>query len=85
MKFDKFTKVLINLVLILLIALLLKSLIIAPKDVYAKSNLEYKLVSWTGRSDDEKEGREHEALINQFAKQGWRLFESSGAHYIFER
>jgi deoxyhypusine synthase len=45
MKLDKFTKVLVNLVLILLIALLVKSLVIVPRDLYAKAGVEYKTTS----------------------------------------
>ena len=45
MKLDKSTKVLMNLVLILAIALLLKLLITIPRDVYAQSGNEYKVSS----------------------------------------
>jgi len=45
MKLDRFTKVCINLVLILLIALLLKFLITTPKEIYAESRDEYKVSS----------------------------------------
>ncbi|TET25548.1 MAG: hypothetical protein E3J76_01245 [Candidatus Aminicenantes bacterium] len=45
MTLNKFTKACINLMLILLIALLVKFLIIIPRDVYAKSGVEYKVSS----------------------------------------
>ena len=43
MRLDRLTKVCINLVLILLIALLLKFLITIPKEIYAQSRDEYKV------------------------------------------
>ncbi len=45
MKFDKSTKILLNLVLLLLTALLLKSLIGVPKYIYAQGGNEYKVSS----------------------------------------
>jgi hypothetical protein len=43
MRLDKFTKVLLNLVLVLLVALLLKSLIGVPKEIYAQGGNVYKV------------------------------------------
>jgi len=45
MKLNRITKVCINLVLILLIALLLKFLVTIPKEIYAESGDEYKVSS----------------------------------------
>ena len=45
MKLDKSTKLLINLVLILLIALFLKLLINGPMEMYAQTSTKYKVTS----------------------------------------
>lgn len=45
MRLDKLTKVLINLVLIAVAALLLKSLVTEPEDAYAQLMTEYKVSS----------------------------------------
>jgi hypothetical protein len=84
-KLDKFTKVCINFVLILVIALLVKFLITIPKDVYAKPGFEYKTISisaehqkllkeWGRQKLNEERIKAGGALVlNRYAKKGWRL------------
>jgi hypothetical protein len=89
MKLDKFARICINIVLILLIALLLKSFITIPKDLYAKSGFEYKTIQFLDyehrklqRELGEKKYNEEitmagdnqiESILNWYAKKGWRL------------
>ena len=51
MKLDKSTKILINLVLILVIVFLLKSIAAVPKNLYAQHNEKYKVIYY----EDEKQ------------------------------
>jgi hypothetical protein len=67
MKFDKSTKILLNLVLILVIALLVKSLIVVPNDAYARENVEYKILRTPTTH------AELQPLINAHVKSGWKL------------
>ena len=67
MKFDKSTKILLNLVLILVIALLVKSLIVVPNDAYARENVEYKVLRAP------RTHAELQPLINAHVKSGWKL------------
>jgi len=82
MKLDKFTKVLINLVLILVIVLLLKFLITVPRDVYAKGMYEYKVtIDGDSRSEIEEN-------INKMAREGWTLHSTNHValgYLLFER
>ncbi len=66
MKLDKFTKVCINIVLILVIVLLLKLLITAPKDVYASRATEYMGIEKHAMDIDE-----FADTCNDYAKNGW--------------
>ena len=66
MKLSKSTTILLNVVLVLLIVFLFKSLIAIPKSVYANPGYSYKL-------HDLAAGENPEIIINQYAKQGWRL------------
>jgi hypothetical protein len=81
MKLNKFTKLLLNLVLILLIALLLKSLITVPKNAYANETKEYlgiDNINFMG-------AREFADQCNKFAKEGWKLHSFTDRKAIFER
>lgn len=81
MKFDKSTKILINLVLILVIAFLLKSIIAVPKNLYARNGIEYKVVIYEDQINlaMQKEGAvsyenrhtRYETPLNEIAAKGW--------------
>ena len=72
MRLDKSRKILINMALILLLALLVKFLVAIPNEAQAKTRYEYKFV------DVEEFGGEMKAkaltqYVNQLAQNGWRL------------
>jgi len=46
MKFDKSTKILINLVLALLLVFLVKSITAVPKNLYGQGNYQYKIMNY---------------------------------------
>jgi len=83
MKFDKSTKILINLVLILVIAFLLKSTIAVPKNLYAQANYEYKIIWYEdevgmamqkeGAVSYEKRHTRFEEPLKRLAEEGWRF------------
>lgn len=83
MKFDKSTKILINLVLILVIAFLLKSIIAVPKNLYAQANFEYKIIWYEdevgmamqkeGAVSWEKRHTRFEEPLRRLAEEGWRF------------
>lgn len=89
MKLDRFTRICINIVLILVIALLLKSLVTVPKNVYAKPGFEYKAIESLFNEREkmlkelgEKKYREVamksgdywiDPILNWYAKKGWKL------------
>jgi hypothetical protein len=84
MKLSKSTTVLINVALILLVALLAKSLVAVPKNVGAAQSREYKVVPYPST------GQNVEQMLNAQAQEGWRFvfaFEFGRAPYslIFER
>lgn len=86
MKLNKSTTILLNIVLILFIALLVKFLIVVPKDVYAKANVEYKVVNWSGERTRKEQAQGHEAWLNSLAKEGWKFIcFSSYKGMVFER
>ena len=70
MKLDKFTKVFLNLVLVLLIALFLKFLITAPKDVYAKGGVEYKTTTLGTEMKEQRE--ELYKKLEEYRGEGWQ-------------
>lgn len=83
MKFDKSTKILIHLILVLLAVFLLKSLIAVPKNLYARNNYQYKIIYYEdevglaamkeGAVSWEKRNTRYEEPINKLAKEGWRF------------
>ena len=84
MKLSRSTTVLINVVLILLVALLAKSLVAVPKNAGAAQSREYKVVPYPST------GQNVEQMLNAQAQEGWRFvfaFEFGRAPYslIFER
>jgi hypothetical protein len=84
MKLSKSTTVLINVALILLIAILAKSLIAVPGSAGAAQSREYKVVAYPST------GQNVEQMLNAQAQEGWRFvfaFEFGRAPYslIFER
>ncbi len=84
MKLSKSTTVLINLALILLVALLAKSLVAVPKNAGAAQSHAYKVVPYPST------GQNVEQMLNAQAQEGWRFvfaFEFGRAPYslIFER
>jgi hypothetical protein len=84
MKLSRSTTVLINVALILLVALLAKSLVAVPKSAAAAQSREYKVVGYPST------GQNVEQMLNAHAQEGWRFvfaFEFGRAPYslIFER
>ena len=83
MKFDKPTKILINLVLILMTAFLIKSIIAVPKNLYAQANYEYKIIWYEdevgmamqkeGAVSWEKRHTRFEEPLRRLAEEGWRF------------
>jgi ABC-type uncharacterized transport system permease subunit len=96
MKLSKSTTILLNVILVLIIALLVKSAIASPKHAYAQgSTYSYKLAS-VGPTQEEilQTGRptpnitQVEEKLNAFARDGWKLHSISllgGAVAILER
>lgn len=88
MKLERFTRVCINIMLILLIAFLVKSLIIVPKDAYAKEKDEYKVVNAVAVRREgvvTYQAVALEKLLNQYSEQGWKFRWFDGKLIIFER
>lgn len=92
MKFAKSTTILLNVILVLAIAILVKSAITFPKSAYAQgSAFSYKLAN-VGPTQEEiqRTGRPTPSLIqveqkvNAFAEEGWRLHSLSavGGGYV---
>jgi hypothetical protein len=84
MKLSKTTTVLINVALVLLVAILLKTLIAVPGGARAAQSREYKVVPYPST------GQNVEQMLNEHARDGWRFvfaFEFGRAPYslIFER
>jgi len=84
MKLSKSTTILINVVLILVIAILVKSLIALPKNVSAASNKDYSVVAYPST------GQNVEQMLNDKAKDGWTFvfaYQFGPGRYslIFER
>jgi len=82
MKLNRSTIILLNVVLILFIAFLVKALISFPKEAYAAGKVEYLVYStpyWTPSELTEQ--------LNGFAQKGWKLHsaEAQGRTIIFER
>lgn len=83
MKFDRSTKILINLVLLFVIVFLLKSIMAVPKNLYAQSNYEYKIIWYEdevgiamqkeGAVSWEKRHTRFEEPLKRLAKEGWRF------------
>jgi hypothetical protein len=94
MKLSKSTTVLINVALVLLIALLVKSFVTAPPNVNAATNKEYS-VQLVSKSPIKARGsmafaESLSSTLKSQAKQGWKfLFAFDDAygyfHLIFER
>jgi hypothetical protein len=90
MTYQKSTRLLVNLALILLVLILLKSLLSFPRSLYAAQDVEYKVVKYNKTEyvwNEEGLSR----FLNANAKQGWRYHsmhwgEASGQIFgIFER
>ena len=86
MKLSKSSTILLNLVLILAMALLVKSLLNFPKSLYAQSsNVEYSVESLQSQPGASVEAGSISSLLNAKAKDGWKYHSVVGSHYIFER
>jgi hypothetical protein len=84
MKLSKSTTILINVALVLLIAILVKSLIAIPKNVSAAANKEYSVVGYPST------GQNVEQMLNEKANEGWNFifaYQFGPGRYslIFER
>jgi len=84
MKLSRSTTVLINVVLILLTAFLVRGLVAVPGSAGAAQSREYKVVAYPST------GQNVEQMLNAHAQEGWRFvfaFEFGRAPYslIFER
>jgi hypothetical protein len=84
MKLSKSTTILINVALVLLIAILVKSLIAVPRNASAAPNKDYSVVAYPST------GQNVEQMLNEKAKEGWNFvfaFQFGRAQYslIFER
>ena len=84
MKLSKSTTILINIVLIMLVAFLVKAVLTAPGQAGAAQGREYKVVPYPST------GQNVEQMLNDQAREGWRFvfaFEFGRAPYslIFER
>jgi hypothetical protein len=66
MKLNKSTIILLNVMLILIVVLLVKSIIFEPKNLYAAKNFEYKTIRFGSRSAEA-------SLLTEEGKNGWRL------------
>ncbi|MFQ6070018.1 MAG: hypothetical protein ACE5LC_05765 [Candidatus Aminicenantales bacterium] len=71
MNLNKSTRILINVALVLLIALLLKSLISVPRSAVARSGSQYKVVDIADFG--ETNAKTLTQYINQLSEHGWRL------------
>lgn len=99
MKVDKSTKILINLILVLLVVFLLKSITAVPKNLYAQGNHQYKIIYYEdevglaamkeGAVSWEKRHSRFEAPLNKLAEEGWRYHSdikmSNYTLLVFER
>lgn len=74
MKIDRSTKVLINLVLVLIIALLVKTLITVPSNAYASEKAKYSYV-WSKVVDF----KDLDDTIKIYSTRGWKLHSHSWA------
>ncbi len=84
MKPSRSTRILINVALVLLIAILVKALITVPTSAGAAQSREYKVIPYPST------GQNVEQMLNDNARDGWRFvfaFEFGRAPYslIFER
>jgi len=84
MKLSKTSSVLVNIALVLLIAILVKVLVTAPRSAGAAQSREYKVVPYPST------GQNVEQMLNEHARDGYRFvfaFEFGRAPYslIFER
>jgi hypothetical protein len=84
MKNPRWTNILVNVALVLLIAILVKTLVTVPRSAGAAQSREYKVVPYPST------GQNVEQMLNEHARDGWRFvfaFEFGRAPYslIFER
>jgi len=84
MKLSKGTRILVNIALVLVIAILVKTLVTVPAAAGAAQSREYKVVPYPST------GQNVEQMLNANAQEGWRFvfaFEFGRAPYslIFER
>jgi serine protease inhibitor ecotin len=84
MKLSRSTAILVNIVLVLLAALLVKGLVTAPASAGAAQSREYKVVPYPST------GQNVEQMLNAQAQEGWRFvfaheFDRLRYSLIFER
>ena len=86
MRLTKSTTILLNVVLVLLALLLIKSLITLPKNLYANNSFEYSVTTLSiGPSSRDEQNQAFSDLLNNKAKEGWKFHSVVGDHAIFER
>ena len=90
MKVNKPTTILLNVILILLVALLIKTLIAFPKSAYGqKGPSEYMIQYKSGYGipgEEREEAKAAQDFMNMMAKKGWRYHsEFSERWIVFER
>lgn len=84
MKLNKSTTVLLNVVLILLVAIMLKNLLSFPKTLFAGGSPQYKVVKDLSNNPETR----LEKTLNNMAKEGWRfhsLYPTSTWLLVFEK
>ncbi len=90
MKLDRSTRILLNLVLVLVAAVLVKAFISIPFNLYAAENPEYKVIKYN-KTEFNWNAEGLSRFLNANAKSGWKYHsmhwgEASGQIYgIFER
>ena len=86
MRLTKSTTILLNVVLVLMALLLLKSLITLPNELYANNSVEYS-VKINPYKDWVSVSTSLTKFFNEQAKEGWKYHSDTGdgIFYIFER
>jgi len=85
MKFNKSTTILLNIMLILIIAFLVRSLFAVPKDAHASDNLEYKVIDLKPLSEVLTQEAVAELLNKQVKDGGWKFHSQTSYGLVFER
>lgn len=76
MKLNKSTTILLNAVLLLVMAFLLKAIVSTPPQLHAAANAEYLVVQDTARNDS----AELQKILNGYASQGWKFHSEPYGH-----